>query len=81
MFIRELLDAWVYDVCGAGTPFRNAFSSWMPTCTSESAAFNLVGYVPTVNRQHANEAFNLLSKTLHFPEDDVKKVLLVLNAK
>ena len=27
-FCRELLDPWVFDVCGLGLTFREAFHSW-----------------------------------------------------
>lgn len=70
IFMREVLDAWVYDVCCTSTPFRNSFAARIRICTSESAATIRASCVPTINRQRANEAFNLFMRTSRFPKQD-----------
>ena len=38
VFKRGLLDAWIFDVCGVGMSFRDAFASWKRKSCSYSAS-------------------------------------------
>jgi len=68
-FTRELLDAWLWDVCGTGGSFRDAFSSWAAKSVSTSTALHIIGKPPDLNRQRANDAFTQFLMTLRFPSD------------
>lgn len=39
-FTRERRDSWLFDVCGIGMSFRDAFSSWKRKSRSTSASLN-----------------------------------------
>ena len=66
---RELLDAWMWDICGRGGTFRDAFSSWHSKVVSTSAKFHRIGSETTLNRQRGNEAFSAFLMTLEFPNE------------
>jgi len=70
IFTRELLDAWLWDLCGMGGTFRDVFTSWLSQGIAPSAAFHRIGREICVNRQRGNEAFSGFLKTLKFPHDD-----------
>jgi len=70
IFTRELLDAWLWDLCGTGGTFRDVFSSWFTQSLSHSASFHRLGREIDANRQRGNEAFSAFLKTLKFPQDD-----------
>ena len=66
-FTRDLLDVRVYDVCGMGRTFRDAFSSWMTKASMSSAPFHRIRIFPTLNRQRANEVLTSILMKLRFP--------------
>ena len=43
VFTHELLDAWLWDVCGTGCTFRDAFYSWSAKNNMWSASLKRVG--------------------------------------
>ena len=69
-FTRELLDAWVYDVCGMGGAFRNTFSSWMTKASMSSTEFHRLLKVPTLNLQQDNGDFTTFHTKLRFPRKE-----------
>ena len=69
LFTRELLDAWLWDVCGTGGTFRDAFYSWSSKNCMSSAACHRIGDVSTFARQRGNEAFSAFLMTLKFPKE------------
>lgn len=70
IFTRELLDAWLWDLCGSGGTFRDVFSSWSSQGLAESASIHRIGREMDINRQRGNEAFSAFLKTLRFPKDE-----------
>ncbi len=70
LFKRELLDPWLWDLCGTGSTFRDVFSSWMTKGLASSGAFHRLGREIGVPHTRANEAFSLFLKTLIFPHDE-----------
>lgn len=40
---QELLDMWVWDVCGSGGTFRDAYYSWASKSTAFSASHHPIG--------------------------------------
>jgi len=70
VFTRELLDAWLWDLCGSGGTFRDVFSSWSSQGLASSASFHRLGNEVEINRQRGNEAFSAFLKTLKFPRDE-----------
>jgi len=67
VFTRELLDVWVFDVCGLGMTFREAFTSWKRKARSVNALEQCIHDGPSISRRMANEAFGLYLKSLRFP--------------
>ena len=70
VFTRELLDAWLWDVCGTGGTFRDAFYSWETKTSMASASLHRVTTKYSFARQRGNEAFSAFLTTLQFPQDD-----------
>jgi len=70
IFTRELLDSWVWDICGTGGTFRDTFSSWSSKAMSASATFHRLGREPSISRQNANEAFSEFLLKLRFPREE-----------
>ena len=58
VFTRELIDAWMWDMCGTGGTFRDTFSSWASNQWFTSASYHRVGTELMCNRQRANENFH-----------------------
>lgn len=56
LFTRELIDSWVWELCGTGGKFRDSFVSWDSRCVIPSTKMHLIGVPPEVNRQRGNEA-------------------------
>lgn len=69
-FSRELLDMWLWDICGTGGTFRDAYSSWASKSYATSASFHRIGKLSNVTRQLSNDAFTLFLKALKFPRDE-----------
>lgn len=69
LFTRELLDAWLWDVCGSGGTLRVAFYSWSSKNCKTSASCHRLGNESKFARQRGNEAFNSFLMTLCFPKD------------
>jgi len=67
---RELLDAWLWGLCGTGGTFRDVFSSWQTQGLAPSSSFHRLGAEINLHRQKGNEAFSAFLKTLRFPHDD-----------
>ena len=70
VFTREVLDKWVWDICGSGGTFRDAYSSWSSKATAFSACFQIIGATLYVNRLLCNEVFSLFLKSLKFPRNE-----------
>ena len=69
VLIRELLDAWIFDLRGMGIPFRDAFASCKRKALGTSARTILVFSPPMLTHKMGNVAFNLFLKTLQFSND------------
>ena len=63
-FTRDLLDAWMFDVCEIGISFRDAFSSWKRKSCSHTAISTWIEQPPLVKRPMGNVTFNAFIKTL-----------------
>ena len=50
VFSRELLDTWLWDMCGTGGTFRDDYSSWSSKSTANSASFHRIGTSSNVSR-------------------------------
>jgi len=70
LFTCELLDAWLWDICGTGGTFREIISSWDSQRLSHSASFHRFGREGIINRQRGNDTFSAYLKTLRFSRDD-----------
>ncbi len=81
-YTRELLNMWLWDVCGGGNTFRDAYLSWASKSCAASASFNKIGNETVANRQLSNEAFTLYIKTLKFQSDnDLFKLFRVIHVR
>ena len=69
-FSIELLDIWLWDICGSGGKFRDAYSSWAFKSTAFSASFHRIVSNAIVHRKICNDAFTLFLKLLKFPRDE-----------
>ena len=58
LFSRELLDMWLWDICGTGGSFRDAYFSWSSKSYAATASLNRIGTDNFASRQMSNEAFN-----------------------
>ncbi len=67
VFTIELLDCWVYEVCGKGSTFRDSFVTWFESSNSATARLNRLGDSPIIGRRQANEAFFRFLQCLKFP--------------
>ena len=65
-FTRDLLDTWMFDVCGVGMSFRDSFSSWKRKSCSHSASSIWAQQKPIVKRRMGNVRFNPFLKTVRF---------------
>ena len=63
---RELLDSWMFDVCGIGMPFRDAFMSWKREASTTSSEILWVDQPILSKRRIGNVGFNAFLKTLRF---------------
>ena len=70
IFTRELIDGWLWEVCGTGGTFRDSFFSWDSRCVSPSSQFTLIRGPPRVNRQRGNEAFSKFLLLLELPSEE-----------
>ena len=70
-FTRELLDSWMFDVCGAGLMFRESFASWKRKTHAVSIRDSIIDDPTVLQRRMANGAFSMYLKLLQFPTDDV----------
>lgn len=69
VFCRDLLDAWMFDVCAVGMSFRDAFASWKRKSCSSSAELIWVHQRPIVKRRMGNLAFNAFLRTVKFSKN------------
>lgn len=70
VFSRDLLDVWMFDVCGVDMSFRDAFSSWKRKTSSPSSSFIWLENPPLVKRRMGNEAFNGFLRTVRFSNEN-----------
>jgi len=66
VFSRELLDFWVYQVCGIGLTFREAYEAYRKLVTSTSASLVRSGTPLTCHRKIANTCFTRFLSKLVF---------------
>lgn len=71
VFSRELLDMWVYQVCGVGTPFREAYEIYYMFSLSISSLFERSQLPSKCHRRLGASAFAKFLKTLEFPTEKV----------
>jgi len=64
---RELLDSWIWDICGRGGTFRDSYLSWASRSSSPTASLHSLGAATVINRQRANESFCKFLMLLEFP--------------
>lgn len=69
-FTREILDIWLWDLCGAGGTFRDIFYSWEAKKSAISALFHQISPEDNLNRQTCNEAFTSFLKLLKFSRNE-----------
>ncbi len=69
LFSRELLDMWLWDVCGSGGTFRDAYASWSSKSYATTASFHRLGTDNYATRQLSNEAFTSYLKLLAFASE------------
>lgn len=69
LFSRELLDMWLWDICGTGGTFRDAYSSWSSKSYAATASLHRIGTDNFASRQLSNEAFTSFLKTLRFTRE------------
>ena len=62
LFTRELLDMWVWDVCGSSATFRDEYYSWESKSTAFRASYPRIGVPINVSRQLCNDAFTAFLK-------------------
>ncbi len=55
---RELLELWMYSVCGMGNTFRDAFSTCKSMATSVSGRILCPSHLPTLKRRQGSKAFS-----------------------
>ena len=72
-FTRELLDAWIFDVCGLGMSFRESFMSWKRKACSISAQLNTIDKPTCVLRRMGNVAFTSFLRLLRFSDVSILK--------
>ena len=70
VFTLELLDSWLWDICGTGGAFRDVFSSWESKTYCTSGSFHRLGTESNVTQQRGNEAFPAFLKNLKFVKDE-----------
>ena len=70
LFARELLDMWLWDICGTGGTFRHAYSSWSSKSYAATASLHRIGTDNFASRQLSNEAFTCFLKTLTFSKEE-----------
>ena len=78
-FTRELLEAWVFDFCGLGMTFREAFTSWKRKACSTSGRAHYVDEGVTCKRRMGNDAFTRFVRMLVFPSKE--KLLRLFSCK
>ena len=66
LFRRELLDMWLWDICGSGGTFRDACASSTSKSCAATAMYHRIGTENLAHRQLSNEAFTMFLKTLNF---------------
>ena len=66
IFTRDLLDAWMFDVCGVGMSLKDAFASWKRESSSYSDSSIWLQNPPLLKRRMGNVSFNTLLRTLRF---------------
>ena len=69
-FTRELLESWLWDLCGSGGTFRDVFSSWASKNFSTSSSLRRLGMQSNFSRQRDNVAFSAYLETLKFAKED-----------
>ena len=69
LFFRELLDAWICDVCGTGGTFRDPYSSCASKSFAKTASFHKTGWENYANRPLSNDAFRSFLKVLTFTSE------------
>ena len=70
LFTREFLESWVWDICRTRGTLRDVFYSWHSRSSSKSSEINLLGELPSLNRQTANDAFSKFLTVLRFSEKE-----------
>ena len=68
-FMGELIDSWMWEICGTGGTFRDTFSSWASKRWFTSALYHHVGTEPMCNRQRPNDVYTAFLGNLYFPNE------------
>ena len=71
IFTRELLDAWVFDVCGLGLTFLEAFTSWKRKACSITARNQYIDLPLTLKCRMGNVVFTAFLRTLTLSSEDI----------
>ena len=75
-FISEVLDFWIWEVCGQGKTFRQAFSTLMAISIPPRIKFQLKGLQLTCNRRLCSSAFLGYLPLLDFMFDEALSTTL-----
>ena len=70
LFTRELLDSWLWNLCGTKATFRDTFTFRMTQGLASSASFHHLGREIELLRVKANESFSMFLKTLWYLHDE-----------
>lgn len=70
VFSRELLDMWVYQVCGIGSPFREAYEIYQNYSSSYSAKFGRDKLPKKCHRRLGASCFSAYLITLRLSSDE-----------
>lgn len=79
VFSRELLDLWVLQVCGIGTPFREAYEIFDAYSVSISSIFDRRGLPKKFHRRSSALCFASYLKVLTFHNEDLLDSLFTFN--
>jgi len=74
VYTRELLDLWVYQVCGLSMTFREAFDSFNFIQKLGSSKLARHGNTSKCKRRLSNTAFTAFLGTLEFPEEVLRHI-------
>ncbi len=74
-FTRELPDAWMFDVCGSGTTFRESFSAWKRESRSITIEDSILDEPLLLQWGMASDAFSIYLKLVEFSFKEILKKL------